>query len=141
MAINGLNMLLQNTSLVYCKNGITEKYRTIAQYLGLNEDGTSFYNYFVPLSDEMVIMLRLSSHNNVNGDLYNLHEKKGRPDARYVIYFQGTDYAASPVAEFCEANHYVFNYPITALDNEYGVKSFITSLIELFKLRLIAVFQ
>lgn len=131
MAINGLNMLLKNTSLVFSKNGIIEKYRTIAQCLGLNEDGTSFYNYFVPLSNEIEIMLRLSNHNNTNGDLYNLHEKKGRPDARYIIYFQGTDYVASPVTEFCEANHYVFNYPITALDDEAGVKSLITSLIEL----------
>ena len=91
MAVNGIDVLLGNLCLITDKGGITEKYRTIAQYIGLVPDGKSHYNYFIPIQQDIVFLLRLSNHNNENEDLYNRHEKKGRPDARYIIYFHGLD--------------------------------------------------
>ena len=112
MAISGIEVLLGNLGLVTNKGDITEKYRTIAQYIGLVQEGSSHYNYFIPTEQDIVFMLRLSNHNNENEALYNLHEKKGRPDIRYIIPFQGNGYTPLFNGTFCEARHYVYNYPI-----------------------------
>lgn len=132
MAINGVEVLLGNLGLITNKGDITEKYRTIAQYIGLVQEGSSHYNYFIPTEQDIVFMLRLSNHNNENEALYNLHEKKGRPDIRYIIFFQGNGYTPLFNGTFCEARHYAYNYPISGLDSEEDVVKFLSSLQELF---------
>ena len=132
MAVNGIDALLGNLCLITDKGDITEKYRTIAQYIGLVPDGKSHYNYFIPIQQDIVFLLRLSSHNNENEDLYNRHEKKGRPDDRYIIYFQGSSYSPLFSGIFCEAKHYVYNYPANGLDSEEDAIRFLSSLKELF---------
>lgn len=132
-AINGIDVLLANIQLISGKEGITEKYRTIAQYIGLIPDGVSHYNYFIPTGHDIVIMLRLSNHNNENENLYNLHEQKGRPDWRYIIYFQGDTYALQFNGVFCEAQHCVYNYPVFGLDKEEDIIQFLSTLRELFE--------
>ena len=132
MAVNGIDALLGNLRLITDKGDITEKYRTIAQYIGLVPDGKSHYNYFIPIQQDIVFLLRLSNHNNENEDLYNRYEKKGRPDARYIIYFQGSSYSPLFSGIFCEAKHYVYNYPINGLDSEEDAIRFLSSLKELF---------
>lgn len=132
MAVNGIDVLLGNLHLITDKGDITEKYRTIAQYIGLVPDGKSHYNYFIPIQQDIVFLLRLSNHNNENEDLYNRYEKKGRPDTRYIIYFQGSSYSPLFSAIFCEAKHYVYNYPTNGLDSEEDAIRFLSSLKELF---------
>lgn len=132
-AINGIDILLANPQLVSGKGTITEKYRTIAQYIGLIQDGVSHYNYFIPVNYDIVIMLRFSNHNNENEALYNLHEQKGRPDNRYIIFFQGDGYAILFNGVFCEAQHFVYNYPTYGLDKEEDILAFLTALRELFE--------
>ena len=132
MAVNGIDILLGNLRLITDKGDITEKYRTIAQYIGLVPDGKSHYNYFIPIQQDIVFLLRLSNHNNENEDLYNRHEKKGRPDDRYIIYFQGSRYSPLFSGIFCEAKHYVYNYPTNGLDSEEDAIRFLSSLKELF---------
>lgn len=132
MAVNGIDVLLGNLRLITDKGDITEKYRTIAQYIGLVPDGKSHYNYFIPIQQDIVFLLRMSNHNNENEDLYNRYEKKGRPDARYIIYFQGSSYSPLFSGIFCEAKHYVYNYPTNGLDSEEDAIRFLSSLKELF---------
>lgn len=132
MAVNGIDVLLRNLYLITSKGNITEKYRTIAQYIGLVPDGNSHYNYFIPVQQDIVFLLRLSNHNNENEELYNQHEQKGHPDVRFILFFQGSGYSLLFSGVFCEAKHYVYNYPINGLDSEEDVIRFLSSLRELF---------
>lgn len=131
-AINGINLLLDNLHLISNKGNIVEKYRTIAQYIGLIQDGNSHYNYFIPLNQNIVFMLRFSNHNNENEELYNIHEKKGRPDVRYVIFFQGNEFDLLFNGGFCEAKQCVYNYPINEFDKDENIVSFLSILHTLF---------
>ena len=132
MAVNGIDVLLRNLYLITSKGNITDKYRTIAQYIGLVPDGNSHYNYFIPVQQDIVFLLRLSNHNNENEELYNQHEQKGHPDVRFILFFQGSGYSLLFSGVFCKAKHYVYNYPINGLDSEEDVIRFLSSLRELF---------
>lgn len=76
-AINGIDILLQELPQLLECNTIEGKYTKIAYYLGLSEEGDSRYNYFVPLSKDIVFLLRISNHNNTNDVLYNKFEHMG----------------------------------------------------------------
>lgn len=133
-AINGLRICLKNANVIAQYEKIGDKYKTIANYIGLGQEGgNSFYSYFVPLNVDIVFMLRNGNHNNTNPILYNRHEQLGRPNKRYVIYFEkGNTFSDTPTT-FLEAEHHVIPYNVNALDNETSVIAYINSLINLFE--------
>lgn len=131
-AINGINMLLQDIPQLLECNTIEGKYTKIATYLGLNEDGDSKYNYFVPLNKDVVFLLILSNHNNTNETLYDKFELMGRPDARYIIYFSGKKCASSTNSLWLESQHNVISYPVNSLDTCEDIRSFLITLKTLF---------
>lgn len=132
MAINGIDVLLQHLSSILDCNNIESKYTTISAHLGLSDDGTSRYNYFVPLNKDVVFLLRLSNHNNTNEMLYNKFEQMGRPDARYIIYFKGNDPIERSSEVWLESQHNVISYPVNALDTSDNIKAFLITLKKLF---------
>ena len=87
MAINGLNNVIQQANLIAELPNVESKWKYIATYMGLQQEGNnSFYNTFVPLNNDILFLLRNGNHNNANPELYNRHEKLGRPDKRFVVY-------------------------------------------------------
>ena len=132
IAISNLQNIISNPQEILSMSNIMEKYLHISERIGLDKDGVSCYGYFVPLNANEYFLLRLSNHNNTNGLLYDEHEKEGRPNKRFIIYFIGNNYKKKPPINFREAEHHVINYPVTSLDTEKGVISFCTQLIQLF---------
>ena len=133
-AINGLHVCLKDAGVIAQYEKISDKYKIIADYMGLGqEDGNSFYNFFVPLNADIVFLLRNANHNNTNPILYNRHEQLGRPNKRYVIYFKKGNSFSDTSTTFLEAEHHVIPYNVNALDNEASVVAYINSLINLFE--------
>lgn len=133
-AINGLHVCLKDAGVIAQYEKISDKYKIIADYMGLGqEDGNSFYNFFVPLNADIVFLLRNANHNNMNPKLYNRHEQLGRPNKRYVIYFKKGNSFSDTSTTFLEAEHHVIPYNVNALDNEASVVAYINSLINLFE--------
>ena len=130
-AIIGINMLLQDIPQLLECNTIEGKYTKIASYLGLTEDGNSKYNYFVPLNENVVFLLRLSNHNNTNETLYNKFEQIGKPDARYIIYFNRNECASSTKSLWLESQHNVISYPVNSLDT-FALKKLFTDGVTIF---------
>lgn len=132
-AINGLKLCLQHTEEIANMKTIGEKYKTIAEYMGLSQEGgNSYYNYYIPLNKKILFLLRNGNHNNTNPDLYNMHEKLGRPNKRYVIYFKKGNVFSDNSVTFLDAEHHTVTYDVNALDEKASVVAYINSLIELF---------
>ena len=132
-AINGLDMLLSDISIILNCKTINGKYFTIAKYIGLSSDNTvSFYNYFMPTKAEIIFLLRFSNHNNTNPNFYNEHERNGRPNKRWVIPFHGNVFQKESPYEFLQAEQNVIHYPVNALDDEFSVRAFLFALRQLF---------
>ncbi|MBO5849513.1 MAG: hypothetical protein J6R17_09960 [Bacteroidales bacterium] len=132
MAINGIDKLLQELPSVLECNTIEGKYTKIASYLGLSEEGTSRYNYFVPLNKDIVFLLRLSNHNNTNEILYNKFEQMGRPDVRYIVCFNGKQHILPTCNLWLESQHNVIPYTVDALDTYEDIREFLMALKKLF---------
>lgn len=132
-AINGLNMCKQEAQLIAQERKVADKYKLLAEYMGLaQEGGNSFYNFFVPLNENMVFLLRNANHNNTNPMLYDRHEQLGRPNKRYIVFFKnGNVFSDTPVT-FQESEHHVIPYGVNALDNVDSVVAYIDALIKLF---------
>jgi hypothetical protein len=133
-AINSLNICLQHAKEISQYQKIADKYKIIAQYIGLvQEGGNSFYNYFIPLNTDIVFLLRNSNHNNTNPYLYNRHEQLGKPNKRYIVYFKnGNTFSDNPIT-FLDAEHHSIPYDVNALDNETSVIAYLNSLKGLFE--------
>ena len=132
MAINGIDKLLQELPSVLECNTIEGKYVKIASYLGLSEEGTSRYNYFVPLNKDIVFLLRLSNNNNTNEILYNKFEQMGRPDVRYIVYFNGKQHILPTCNLWLESQHNVIPYTVDALNTYEDIREFLMTLKKLF---------
>lgn len=131
-AINGIQMLLSNPSIVLDKPTIYGKYLTIAAYIGLvTENNKSAYNNFIPTNSNNLFLLRFSDHDNTNPQLYDVHEQMGRPNARNIICFSYNDIEAKN-GEWNETRHIVVPYGENALDNEDSIISFLYALSRLF---------
>ncbi len=134
MAINGLKEILPQAEDIANMKNIRMKYLFIAQSIGLRmENPNSAYNFFIPLNGKIVFLLRMSNHNNTNPSLYNMHEKMGRPNKRYVIFFKRDNIINDSSSTFLDAEHHTVAYNLYALDNKASVSAFINSLINLFK--------
>ncbi len=133
-AINGIEYLLKYANVIAQYEKISDKYKTIAEYIGLGQEGgNSFYNYFIPLNTDIVFLLRNSNHNNTNPYLYNRHEQLGRPNKRYIVYFKnGNTFSDNPIT-FLDAEHHSIPYDVNALDNETSVIAYLNSLKTLFE--------
>lgn len=133
-AINGIEYLLKYANVIAQYEKISDKYKTIAEYIGLGQEGgNSFYNYFIPLNTDIVFLLRNSNHNNTNPYLYNRHEQLGRPNKRYIVYFKnGNTFSDNPIT-FLDAEHHSIPYGVNALDNETSVIAYFNSLKSLFE--------
>jgi hypothetical protein len=132
MAINGIRILFANPDIVLSRKTIYGKYLTIAKYIGLKrENDTSAYNYFAPNGNDMVFLLRMSNHINSKQELYDLHEKNGRPDTRYLICFSPEEYQNRDI-EWNGSRHVVTTYSINAIDDKESLLSFLYSLLGLF---------
>ena len=133
-AINGIEYLLKYANVIAQYEKISDKYKTIAEYIGLGQEGgNSFYNYFIPLNTDIVFLLRNSNHNNTNPYLYNRHEQLGRPNKRYIVYFKnGNTFSDNPIT-FLDAEHHSIPYDVNALDNETSVIAYLNSLKILFE--------
>ena len=133
-AINGLEYLLKYANFIAQYEKISDKYKTIAEYIGLGQEGgNSFYNYFIPLNTDIVFLLRNSNHNNTNPYLYNRHEQLGRPNKRYIVYFKnGNTFSDNPIT-LLDAEHHSISYDVNALDNETSVIAYLNSLKGLFE--------
>ena len=133
-AINGLRMCLKYADAISKYEKIGDKYKTLANYMGLaQEGGNSYYNYFIPINEDLVFMLRNASHDNKNEDSYNKHEQLGRPNKRFVIYFKNGNTFKDNKMIFLDAEHHLVPYNVNALDNEASVTAYINSLINLFE--------
>ncbi len=132
-AINGLNYCKQNAHIIAQYEKVTDKYKTIADYMGLGQEGgNSYYNFFVPTNKNIVFLLRNANHNNLNPSLYDMHEQLGRPNKRFVIFFKnGNTFSDVPVV-FQESEHHVIPYNVNALDNEASIIAYIDAIIKLF---------
>lgn len=131
-AINGIKILLSTPSIVLDKPTILGKYLTIAAYIGLvTENNKSAYNYFVSTNSDILFLLRFSDHNNTNPQLYDEHEKMGRPNARNIICFSHNEITGMD-GEWNETKHIVVPYSENALDNEDSIISFLNALVSLF---------
>lgn len=134
MAINGLKLILQESDKIVDFPNVGSKWKYIADYMGLSqENGNSYYNYFVSLNNDTLFLVRNGNHNNTNSILYNMHEKLGRPNKRYVIFFNGMDESTDITTNFLEAEHHTVNYPVNALDTNEDVQNYILTLIRLFE--------
>lgn len=133
-AINGLMICLQHALEISQYKTIGQKWKIMASYMGLTqEDGNSFYNFFIPLNNDIVFLIRNANHNNANPNLYDRHEQLGRPNKRYVIYFKnGNTFSDNPTT-FLDAEHHVIPYNVNALDNKDSVIAYINSLIKIFE--------
>ena len=133
-AINGIEYLLKYANVIAQYEKISDKYKTIAEYIGLGQEGgNSFYNYFIPLNADIVFLLRNSNHNNTNPYLYNRHEQLGRPNKRYIVYFKnGNTFSDNPIT-LLDAEHHSISYDVNALDNETSVIAYLNSLKGLFE--------
>ena len=133
-AINGLNYCRQNAHIIAQYEKVADKYKTIANCIGLGQEGgNSYYNYFVPTDKNIVFLLRNANHNNLNPSLYDMHEQLGRPNKRFVIFFKnGNTFSDVPVV-FQESEHHVIPYNVNALDNEASIIAYIDALIKLFQ--------
>jgi hypothetical protein len=133
-AINGLRMCLKYADAISKYEKIGDKYKTLANYMGLaQEGGNSYYNYFIPINEDLVFMLRNANHDNKNEDSYNKHEQLGRPNKRFVIYFKNDNTFKDNKMIFLDAEHHLVPYNVNALDNEASVTAYINSLINLFE--------
>lgn len=134
MAINGLREILPQAEAIANMKNLRMKYMFIAQSIGLRmENPNSAYNFFIPLNAEIVFLLRMSNHNNTNPALYNMHEKLGSPNKRYIIYLSGGNVLGDNPITFLESEHHAIPYNNDALDNSASVTAFINSLINLFE--------
>ena len=133
-AINGIEYLLKYANVIAQYEKISDKYKTIAEYIGLGQEGgNSFYNYFIPLNADIVFLLRNSNHNTTNPYLYNRHEQLGRPNKRYIVYFKnGNTFSDNPIT-LLDAEHHSISYDVNALDNETSVIAYLNSLKGLFE--------
>lgn len=133
-AINGIEYLLKYANVIAQYEKISDKYKTIAEYIGLGQEGgNSFYNYFILLNADIVFLLRNSNHNNTNPYLYNRHEQLGRPNKRYIVYFKnGNTFSDNPIT-LLDAEHHSISYDVNALDNETSVIAYLNSLKGLFE--------
>ena len=133
-AINGIEYLLKYANVIAQYEKISDKYKTIAEYIGLGQEGgNSFYNYFIPLNADIVFLLRNSNHNTTNPYLYNRHEQLGRPNKRYIVYFKnGTTFSDNPIT-LLDAEYHSISYDVNALDNETSVIAYLNSLKGLFE--------
>lgn len=133
-AINGIEYLMQYANVIAQYEKIGDKYKTIAEYIGLcQEEGNGFYNYFIPLNTNLIFLLRNSNHNNTNPDLYNRHEQLGRPNKRYIVYFKNGNTFNDNTVTFLDAEHHSIPYNVNALDNEASVITYLNSLKSLFE--------
>lgn len=133
-AINGIEYLLKYANVIAQYEKISDKYKTIAEYIGLGQEGgNGFYNYFVPLKTDIVFLLRNSNHNNTNPYLYNRHEQLGRPNKRYIVYFKNGNTFSDNSITFLDAEHHSIPYDVNALDNETSVIVYLNSLKGLFE--------
>ncbi len=132
-AINGLDYCKQNAHIIAQYRKVSDKYKILANYMGLaQEGGNSYYNFFVPTNKDILFLLRNANHNNTNPILYDEHEQLGRPNKRFVIFFKnGNTFSDTPTV-FQESEHHVIPYNVNALDNEASVIAYIDALIELF---------
>lgn len=131
-ALNGIRSLLETPSIISKNGTIVGKYLTIARYMGIpaKPGQASVYNYFTPINTDAIILIRFSDHNNTNAELYNLHEKNGRPNARYIICFSQGE--IEPMNEFWnESQHVVIPYDVDAIDNEDSIAKLLNSLVTL----------
>lgn len=133
-AINGLNMCKQDVQLILQQRKVSDKYKVLADYMGLQQEGgNSYYNFFVPLNKNTVFLLRNANHDNRNPNLYDRHEQLGRPNKRFIVYFKkGNVFSDMPIV-FQDSEHHVIPYGMNALDNETSVVAYIDALIKLFK--------
>lgn len=132
-AINGLNRCKQDIQLILQQRKVSDKYKLLADYIGLQQEGgNSYYNFFVPLNKNMVFLLRNANLDNRNPNLYDQHEQLGRPNKRFIIFFKkGNMFSDTPIV-FQDSEHHVIPYGRNALDNETSVVAYIDALIELF---------
>lgn len=134
MAINGLQNILQESDQIAKLPNVGAKWKYIAVHMGLDQqNGNSFYNYFISLNNNILFLVRNGNHNNINEQLYNMHEKLGRPNKRYIIFFKGMNESTDTTTKFLEAEHHTVNFPVNALDSVENVKKYIHSLIKLFE--------
>lgn len=91
MGVNGLDMIISNPSIIMDATSLTGRIYKLSQIVGLAMEGSSAYNYFIPTSNGIVVQLRISSHENNNMQLYNKHEKNGKPNKRFMIVFCNTE--------------------------------------------------
>lgn len=133
MAINGLNNVIQQANLIAELPNVESKWKYIATYMGLQQEGNnSFYNTFVPLNNDILFLLRNGNHSNANPELYNRHEKLGRPDKRFVVCFHRGNFS-NTTTNFLEAEHHTILYPINSLDTEQDVIAYCQAYITLFQ--------
>lgn len=89
-SVNGLDLIVSNPSIMAAKS-LTGRIYKLSQIIGLAMEGSSAYNYFIPTSNGIVVQLRISDHENNNMQLYNKHEKNGKPNKRFIFVFCDTD--------------------------------------------------
>ena len=62
-AINRLRMCLKYADAISKYEKIGDKYKTLANYMGLaQEGGNIYYNYFIPINENILFMLRNANH-------------------------------------------------------------------------------
>lgn len=133
-AIVGLQYAISNASQIIQLKTIDKKWKFISDCMGLcQENGNSLYNYFIPLNGDIVFLLRNGNHNNTNPLLYNKHEKNGRPNKRYIVFFKNGNVFCDDSTIFLDAEHHTIQYGVDALDNEESIVRYCQAYIELFK--------
>ena len=132
-AIKALHTLIKEPSQIVCKPNIGEKLKCIANHMGLQQEGgNAFYNTFVSLNNNVFFLIRNANHNNTNPELYNKHERLGRPNKRFNVFFrQGNEFSDNPI-DFLGSEHHTIPYPVNALDTENDVIAYCEAYIELF---------
>jgi hypothetical protein len=133
-AINGLNIAIQKASEIAQTPIIGEKWKYIADCMGLKqEEGNSYYNTYISLNSNVFFLLRNANHNNTIPELYNKREKNGRPNKRFVVFFQRDNKFGDVVSDFLESEHHTITYPPNALDTENDVIAYCKAYISLFQ--------
>ena len=133
-AINGLNIAIQKASEIAQTPKIGEKWKYIADCMGLKqEEGNSYYNTYISLNSNVFFLLRNANHNNTIPELYNKREKNGRPNKRFVVFFQRDNKFGDAVSDFLESEHHTITYPPNALDTENDVIAYCKAYISLFQ--------
>ena len=131
-AINGLRFAIENADGIIHLKSIDAKWKCISDCMGLvQEAGNSYYNYFIPLNDNIVFLLRISDHNNTNPALYDKHEQLGRPNKRFIAYFKKGNVFGDNSVEFLNSEHHTITYDVNAMDSKESIIQYCQDLIDL----------